>query len=159
MSKKINLLSKKFILILLLVLFIPIGFILLKNIVFNPKNRDQEISKKETEKIADNVQNINLPENFPKDFPVFEQSTLMAANSNKDKIEGMSAIWETTSTVREVTSFFQNSLITNGWKADTLAQEENFVTISVAKDNISGFMAITKGKENKVVISVALGLK
>ena len=159
MSKKINLLSKKFILILLLVLFIPIGFILLKNIVFNPKNRDQEISEKKTEKIADNVQNINLPENFPKDFPVFEQSTLMAANSNKDKIEGMSAIWETTSTVREVTSFFQNSLITNGWKADTLAQEENFVTISVAKDNISGFMAITKGKENKVVISVALGLK
>ncbi|OGM16591.1 hypothetical protein A2V55_00510 [Candidatus Woesebacteria bacterium RBG_19FT_COMBO_37_29] len=151
--------SKKFILILFLVLLIPVGFIILKNIVFNSGNKNQEISERGQENIPDGNQNINLPDNFPKDFPVFEKSTLMAANSNKDKIEGMSAIWEATSTVGEVLAFYQNNLLSNGWKVNVESQEENFVTISVVKDNISGFIAISKGEENKVVISVALGLK
>ena len=147
MSKKINMISKKFILILFLVLLIPVGFIILKNIVFNSGNKNQEISERGQENIPDGNQNINLPDNFPKDFPVFEKSTLMAA------------IWEATSTVGEVLAFYQNNLLSNGWKVNVESQEENFVTISVVKDNISGFIAISKGEENKVVISVALGLK
>ena len=159
MSIKKNIFSKKLILIIILVLFIPIGFIVLKNIVFNSKNKDMEAGGGESEKVANNIQNISLPESFPKDFPVFENSTLMAANSNKDKIEGISAIWETTSTVEEVVSFYQDNLINKGWKADVMSQGEDFVTISVSKVNINGFVAITRGKESKVVISVALGVK
>ena len=159
MSIKKNIFSKKQILIIILVLFIPIGFIVLKNIVFNAKNKDTETGGGESEKVENNIQNISLPESFPQDFPVFEKSTLMAANSNKDKIEGISAIWETVSTVEEVASFYQDNLINRGWKADVMSQGEGFITISVNKDNINGFVAITRGKENKVVISVALGVK
>jgi len=103
--------------------------------------------------------NIVLPNNFPQDFPVFPGSSLVAAKSAKDKVEGISAIWETKEGVENVASFYEINFKNLNWNYEVSSQDINFTAFKIAKDNIQGFIGITKGKEDVVVITVALGIK
>jgi hypothetical protein len=102
----------------------------------------------------------DLPEGFPKDFPVYPQSTLedsWTALGNSTK--GISVIWVTKGAVKDVYDFYKENLQKGGWEISSEYSQEESSTVTFEKENISGFVGITKGEGAKTLISVTMGIK
>jgi hypothetical protein len=149
---------RKITLLICFVLLIPISFLFLKKLIFNQNNFSGEV-RVEQEELQQEKNLFNLPDNFPDDFPLFPQAELVASDTSKDKLEGMSAVWESDKSVEEITEFYLKNLDIKNWKFEVASSENAFSTIIISKENINGFIGITEGKAKKVVITVALGVE
>lgn len=98
-----------------------------------------------------------LPEDFPKDFPVYKNATLISKWSSTDKEEsGTSVMWETEDSVAKVSDFYKEELVKAGWKIiSTFSQEESSI-FTIEKEETEGYLAIAK-TDNKVNISITFG--
>jgi len=153
-KRKINF---KILALVLIAILIPLGSLFIRNrIIDSNKESIEDYNQTINQGVSNNV---DLPANFPPDFPIYQDSVLVASEVNKDELEGMSAIWETSSTIEKVSAFYTSQLLIKGWKYEVVVQNKNITSLTFIRDNISGFMAIAPGENNKVVITVGLGLK
>ena len=133
--------------------------------------RTQEINLQELITEQDNSQKVvnnnegeitngkNLPEGFPKDFPVYENSLLV--NSWKapgNTTEGYSVIWESPDSRDIVVTFFKESLVLKDWEILSEKEESDSQIISFQKSSKKGFIGIVKGEGAKTIISVTIGV-
>jgi hypothetical protein len=112
----------------------------------------------ETREEESNISRKDVPEGFPKDFPIYidsrvEDSWTASGNSTK----GISIIWETQDSVDEVYEFYKSNLSKTNWKIVEEYKKEDSEIITFEKDNASGFVGITKG-ESGTMISVTMGI-
>lgn len=91
-----------------------------------------------------------LPDTFPKDFPVYENSVLTGSWSNSGS-EGnaSSVLWETDNTVEKVISFYKEGLPDLSWEVMATFENQDSATLSFKKDEVSGMLGVTSGGERK----------
>ncbi len=100
-----------------------------------------------------------LPDEFPKDFPIYTGAKLTSSwTTDGESGKGVSVVWETTDSADKVQAFYKDKLPKSGWKIDNEFAQESMQTISFEKDNISGFIGLTKA-EQKLTISATFGIK
>jgi hypothetical protein len=148
-----------------LVLILGISYMLLTRYQgFNIQdflNKEQKIPQEEAtnEEVA-LISDKSLPDGFPKDFPIYENSTLI--NSWKapgNTTEGYSVVWESLDSFDVVTGFIKENLTLSGWEIVSQSKEDNSQIITFQKDNKSGFVGIVRGENAKTVISVTIGVE
>ena len=100
-----------------------------------------------------------LPEGFPKDFPVYPGAKVVSSfTANTDGKDGMSVAWETGDSVEAVSGFYKSNLVTNGWKVSATFEQGDSTTTSFEKEGWGGFMGVTS-TEGKTTISATVGVK
>lgn len=99
-----------------------------------------------------------LPENFPKDFPIYPGAKLAGSwTASSEETEGVSLIWETSDSINKVTDYYKEKLTELGWESSFTSETEDSMTLMFEKDDTSGFVGITT-EDSKTVISLTLGL-
>jgi hypothetical protein len=98
-----------------------------------------------------------LPDNFPKDFPVYPGAkvTGVISGSNQGASDGLWVTLTTTDTLDKVSAFYTASLKTSGWKETATYTAGDTKTTTVTKDKRSGTVGITRSegsKETEIVI-------
>ncbi len=112
------------------------------------KSGEEEFSFKET----------NLPDNFPEDFPVYEEAAISGSWSTKgEQKEGMSVIWKVEAPIEEVVGFYREALVGTGWQITGAFDQEEATTLTIGKEPYEGFIGLAQEGE-KVVVSVTIGL-
>lgn len=102
----------------------------------------------------------DLPESFPKDFPVYTGAKLVNSYSVKgEEGDGVSVIWETGDSFAKVSDFYKKKLQEDGWKVESTFEQKDSFTSSFSKGEVGGFIGVTLGDEGKVTISVTIGVK
>ncbi len=100
-----------------------------------------------------------LPEDFPKDFPIYPEAELTSSwSASGEETEGISLIWETGDSVGKVSEYYKKELVDGGWKLSFSTETEDTVTVGFEKNDSSGFLGITI-EEEKTTILVTLGVK
>lgn len=102
----------------------------------------------------------DIPAEFPEDFPIFPNSSLLSVwKTQEEGMTGISIVWEIDSEPFEALSFYKKELMTNGWKITSEnTEDEDSLLLAFEKERTSGFLGITTLAE-KVVISLTLGIK
>lgn len=102
----------------------------------------------------------SLPDQFPSDFPVYPGATIANSwSASGNDTQGVSVVWETDASIKDVSDFYNEKLSTGGWKVSGTFANDSSTTISFEKDTTNGFVGITKGEDGKTAISVSLGVK
>ncbi len=139
---------------ILLVVIIVGGFYFLSVFIKN-NNREQY----EGEFVNDakiNLEAKQIPSEFPKDFPVFANSSLISAWTNEDKNNlGISVVWTSVEPFETLVNFYKTELEKNGYKILTEFNNKPSYTISFMKDKVSGYIGIAQA--DKTTISVTIG--
>jgi len=101
-----------------------------------------------------------LPEDFPKDFPVYKNSKLMSSWSSSDQEgSGTSVIWESEDSLEKVADFYKTELAKTGWTVtSTFSQSDETSVFSFEKGDLDGVLGIAKA-EDKINISVTFSQK
>jgi len=99
-----------------------------------------------------------LPENFPKDFPVYPKAKLTSSwTASSEETEGLSLVWETNDSIDKVSAYYKEKLTESGWKLSLTAEVEDSITLAFEKNDTGGFIGITT-EDSKTIISLTLGL-
>lgn len=102
----------------------------------------------------------DLPAEFPSNFPIYTDAKIKNSwSATGEATQGVSVVWETEAVVKEVADFYNEKLPSGNWKVTDTFSDDSSTTISFEKDNVSGFVGITSGENNKTTISVSLGVK
>lgn len=102
----------------------------------------------------------DLPDSFPKDFPVYPGAKLVNSFSAKgEEGDGVSVVWETGDSFDKVTDFYKKKLQEDGWKVESTFEQKDSFTSSFKKGEVGGFIGVTVGDGGKVTISVTIGVK
>lgn len=122
-------------------------------------NKGEKVTVKTEEGEISFEERGELPDNFPKDFPVYPKSKLVGTwSADGEDIKGLSLVWETDDSVEEVSGYYNRELEASGWKVTFSTKAEGSVALSFEKDKNSGFVGITT-EDGKTIISVTLGVK
>jgi hypothetical protein len=96
---------------------------------------------------------VEIPEEFPKDVPVFPGSTPMAFMSAPD--EGVIVTFKSSEEQQDIFDFYQSSLVDSGWEIleDSMFDDQQ-LSFDALKDNrkVSVVVAGTKGDSRVSVI-------
>jgi hypothetical protein len=95
-----------------------------------------------------NIGENKVPDNFPKDFPTYPNSTITSSLTGN----GFWLTLTTSDSEESVISFYESNLKLNGWKIEK-PQKENW---TVSKNTLSGFLTITK-TNNLTSVLIVLG--
>lgn len=106
-----------------------------------------------------NIGGNTIPENFPKDFPVYPNSTVTTSMSG----DGYWLSLTTTDSLSNVITYYQTNLSQNGW--DTKAtQGVGQTNWAVTKNDLTGYVAISthsassgQANPNETSIVIVLG--
>lgn len=102
----------------------------------------------------------DLPESFPKDFPVYSGAKLVNSfSASGEGGDGVSVVWETGDSFDKVTDFYKKKLQEDGWKVESTFEQKDSFTSSFKKGEVGGFMGVTLGEGGKATISVTIGVK
>lgn len=100
-----------------------------------------------------------LPDNFPKDFPVYPGSKVTSAASGSEKGEG-STFWVSFTSgdsVDKISSYYTSELAKNGWETEGTYQSDEGATQSVTKGSWSGTVAVMRESDDtETTIAVML---
>lgn len=99
-----------------------------------------------------------LPENFPKDFPIYPEAKLTSSwTASGEETEGLSLVWETNDSTDKVAAYYREKLAESGWKSSFTSEAEDSTTLMFEKGDTGGFIGITT-EDSKTIISLTLGL-
>jgi hypothetical protein len=101
-----------------------------------------------------------LPDNFPKDFPVYPGAkvTGVLSGSEKGVSTGVWVTFETNDSKDNVSAFYKENLKANGWEETAMYATSDTVTQSVRKGNVNGTVGITQaedGEQTEIVVMLA----
>lgn len=108
-----------------------------------------------------NVGTGEVPETFPKDFPLYPGAKVTSSLSGGKNSEG-NGFWLTLMTpdsFEKVASFYKSAFTGSGWTVEATAMyTENNSTQTVTKGNLSGSLSIVKGDNGEgTQIVIVLG--
>ena len=102
----------------------------------------------------------DMPESFPKDFPVYSGATLKSSfTATGADTKGTSVVWETGDSADKVAGFYKGELVKKGWKIVSTFEQEGTTTLTFEKEGVGGFLGIAKGEGGKTAISVTVGIE
>ena len=123
------------------------------------KIEEGQLANEKNELKIESIKSNNLPEEFPKEFPLFLKANLNECYVNQgEKIIGVSCAWETKQGVNEVYSFYSFELPKIGYEVSVVSKNNDSYTLSFQKDKLSGFLGIAKKTEEDTAISITLGI-
>lgn len=100
------------------------------------------------------VESAELPENFPKDVPVFPESSPTASLVSGD--DDMVVSFKTDAKPKEVTRFYRKALGRNGWKEAASAEEGLQSVLSMEKDGRTATILLMVGPgETHITVTIA----
>ena len=100
-----------------------------------------------------------LPEGFPKDFPIYKGSKLLSKwSSTAAENEGMSVVLETGDSVTKVSDYYKTELGKSGWTTTSTFSQDDSVVFSFEKGDKQGILGIAKAEE-KTSISITFSNK
>ena len=101
-----------------------------------------------------------MPDNFPKDFPVYPGVKVTSSLSGGQQGEG-GGFWLTLSTgdsVDKVTAFYKTALASNGWTVEANYTANGTSTQAVKKGAMSGNVSVTREEDaSETQIVIVLG--
>lgn len=101
-----------------------------------------------------NIGNNKIPDNFPKDFPVYPGSSVTSSlTGDGQKQDGFWLTLTTKDVISTVVSFYKQNLELNGWKI-VEATGENGTNWAVSKDKLSGYINISQTQELTSIVIV-----
>ncbi len=142
----------------LVVLVVIIGLII---ITVNRSEKEKRLKKvgDQTEEVSSGISQT-IPKNFPSDFPIYPGAKVENSYVSKgEEVEAQSVVWNVEATLSEVSEFFKLQLPNKGWKIGSVVEGDDSMIVSFSKNEVEGFLAVGKGTEAKVVISVTIGAK
>ena len=101
-----------------------------------------------------------LPDTFPKDFPIYQGAKVAASVSNtqQGKGNGFLVTFTTSDGLDKVVPFYKNGLSIGGWTITSSFDSDTIQTWVIVKGTTEGSVSITSEK-NQTTIVVALGEK
>jgi len=100
-----------------------------------------------------------LPEDFPKDLPIYKNSKLLSKWSSTDEEnEGISIVLETSDSLAKVSDYYKLELEKTGWDITSTFSQEDSSVYSFEKGNKEGILGITNA-DDKVNISITISNK
>ncbi len=100
-----------------------------------------------------------LPEDFPKDFPVYANAKVAGSVSGmQEGKSGFLVTFTTADSMEKVTSFYKNALTANGYTTSASFNTEKMQTWAVKKGATEGSVSIT-ADDSQTTILVTLGDK
>lgn len=100
-----------------------------------------------------------LPEGFPKDFPIYSNSNLISKwSSTAEENKGMSVVLETNDTVNKVSDYYKTELEKTGWSITSTFSQDDSTVFSFEKGEKQGILGIAKA-EDKSNISITISNK
>ena len=128
---------------------------------FSEPDINQVLSEEDEFKTSGSLDSDNtIPENFPKDFPIYDESTIKDSWVVRgEDIEGISVLLGTEENPVEVVNYYISEFDKTGWSRGKLLETETSYTLSFTKDKIDGFLGITKNNEKDTEISITVGVK
>jgi hypothetical protein len=101
----------------------------------------------------------SLPEGFPESFPIYQSAELQDSwEASGNTTRGISVVWTTDDSVNSVYGFYSTNLTNYSWEIVSEYKQQGSNTITFQKEEISGFVGITRGEEGKTLISVTMGI-
>ncbi len=101
-----------------------------------------------------------IPDDFPKDFPVYPGSKVTSSLSGNQNGEG-NGFWLTLSTSdapEKVTSYYETNLKVSGWSADSTQGSGIGTNWAITKDDLSGYLTVSREKDqSETTILIVLG--
>ncbi len=101
-----------------------------------------------------------IPDNFPKDFPVYPGAKVTSSLSGSDKglKNGFWLTLSSTDTLDTVSSYYKSNLKTNGWTVKTTLETTSNVTLGISKNTMEGTVTIDRsGDVKETTILIILG--
>ena len=100
-----------------------------------------------------------LPEDFPKDLPIYKNSKLLSKWSSTDEEnEGISIVLETSDSLAKVSDYYKLELEKTGWDITSTFSQEDSSVYSFEKGDKEGILGITNA-DDKVSISITISNK
>ncbi|OGG02516.1 hypothetical protein A2Z33_01825 [Candidatus Gottesmanbacteria bacterium RBG_16_52_11] len=102
-----------------------------------------------------------LPDNFPKDFPIYpgvKFTGSMSGNNQKQDSKGFWVVMSTGDSVDQVKEFYDAQLETSGWEVANTMTAGSLVSWTVKKGTLEGAVSVTRGEQDsETAITVTLG--
>jgi hypothetical protein len=100
-----------------------------------------------------------LPDIFPKDIPVYPNTSLENYwVSDSQNITGISVVWTTQDALANVIDFYKSEFSQNDWGGQIVLDDGATLTMSFDNMDLDGFVGVTSD-EQSVVISLTVGVK
>ncbi len=100
-----------------------------------------------------------LPEDFPKDFPVYSDAKVAGSVSGmQESNSGFLVTFTTSDSIEKVISFYKNALAANGYTTSASFNTDKMQTWAVKKGSMEGSVSIT-ADDSQTTILVTLGSK
>ena len=101
-----------------------------------------------------------LPDEFPKDFPVYAGAKVVSSVSGfqQEESNGMLVTFTTADGLDKVVPFYKSGLSANGWEITSSFDSDTIQTWAIAKGAMEGSVSITS-QEGLTTIQVVLGNK
>lgn len=97
--------------------------------------------------------NVKLPKDFPKGFPIYKDAKLTFASTNKsDKAQLIIVTHETKDGLSKVSDFYKNGLEDEGYTIENTFETGNMITQTAVKDKERVIIAVTE-KDGKTTIA------
>jgi hypothetical protein len=93
---------------------------------------------------SSNEQGVPLPDNFPKDAPIYPGATITMNSSTPD---GMMVMLKTKDSLKQVKEFYQNKLKEQGWEQETSFNTRQGATLANTKGDRTLAVTISSGEE------------
>ena len=103
-----------------------------------------------------NVEETQLPDAFPKDFPIYPGAKLVSSVSSNGLLITFTA--PDGHGLNKLVPFYKNGLATSGWTITSSFDSDTIQTWAIAKGTTEGSVSITAQKD-QTTIEVALGEK
>lgn len=97
-----------------------------------------------------NIGTNKIPDNFPKDFPIYPGSTVTSSLSGNTNQNGIWLTLVTSDSLEKVSSFYETSLKESGWTLVT-SSPNNW---TVSKGTISGYLTLEKTDDKTSILIV-----
>jgi hypothetical protein len=100
---------------------------------------------------AKTAKKISLPVDFPNEIPLYPQAELLAVDSQLTATKG-ETIWRSPNSQSEIISYYQQELLTNGWKVSSLSTsdvEHEPNNLVANRDQLQLIISINKSSLNQ----------
>lgn len=108
-----------------------------------------------------NIGQQKLPDNFPKDFPIYpgaKPTGSLSGNNQKEQSQGFWIVMSTPDSLDKVKSFYAAALAKNSWTINNTMTINDMSTFTVNNSSLSGGVTVNRGKDDKATtITITLG--
>ena len=108
---------------------------------------------KDGQKLTMDFGSGKLPDNYPKDVPVYKDAKVMVSQSVSEK-NGRNLVLETNDSLDKVVDFYKKGLESNGWKTENTLAMGQMTMLTATKENRQVSVQVTDGDNKRSVMQI-----